>query len=64
MFMDDGAVPNNAELPVLVYKAAIDLAGDPVAVHRDRRLFTANGWGHDQWRNGIYPFVHYHADDP
>ena len=57
-FKDDGAVPNNA-LPMLVYKSAIDLGADPEAAIE--RVFAANGWGHGQWRNGIFPFVHYHA---
>ena len=59
-FKDDGVVPNNP-LPVLVYKAALDLDGmrDPAAAIE--KLFKANGWGRDLWRNGVYPFVHYHA---
>ena len=60
MFKDDGSVPNNPALPALVYKAAIDVKkGDPASAIE--KLFTANGWGRDQWRNGIYPFVHYHS---
>jgi uncharacterized protein YjlB len=61
LFKDDGAVPNNPALPALVYKAAVDLAAtrDPAAAIE--QMFTANGWGHGQWRNGIYPFVHYHS---
>jgi len=60
-FKDDGAVPNNPALPALVYKGTIDLAGvgDPEA-EIERRL-AANGWGRGQWRNGIYPFTHYHS---
>ena len=57
-FKDDGAVPNNA-LPMLVYKGAIELGADPEAAIE--RAFAANGWGHGQWRNGIFPFVHYHS---
>ena len=58
LFKDDGVVPNNT-LPVLVYKAAIDLPErDPAAAIE--KLFKTNGWGRDMWRNGIFPFVHYH----
>jgi len=58
-FTDDGLVPNNPSLPFLVYRGAVDTAGrDPAAVIE--RLFSANGWG-DMWRNGIYPFTHYHS---
>lgn len=60
-FKDDGAVPNNPALPMLVYKAALDLSAsrDPEAAME--KLFAANGWGHGGWRNGIYPFAHYHS---
>jgi uncharacterized protein YjlB len=59
-FADDGSIPNNGELPVLLYKAAVDLSGphDPAAVLEV--LFGVNGWG-DSWRNGIYEYVHYHS---
>ena len=58
-FADDGAVPNNP-LPFLVYKGAFD-AGvrDPAA--QIERTFEKNDWGNGMWRNGIYPFVHYHS---
>lgn len=61
MFADDGAVPNNPSLPALVYKDAVDLRGasDPAAAIE--KAFKDNGWGHGQWRDGIYPFVHYHS---
>ena len=59
LFKDDGVVPNNT-LPVLVYKAAIDVPErDPAAAIE--KLFKVNGWGRNMWRNGIFPFVHYHA---
>jgi uncharacterized protein YjlB len=59
LFTDDGAVPNNAALPVLLYKGAVALAADPAG--ELERLFAQNGWDHGQWRNGIYPFTHYHS---
>ena len=59
-FPDDGIVPNNA-LPVVVYEGAVDLSRsrDPAAAIE--ALFRSNGWGRDMWRNGVFPFVHYHA---
>ncbi len=59
-FDDDGLVPNNA-LPVVVYEAALDLGGDDDPAATIEALFETNGWGRDLWRNGVYPFVHYHA---
>jgi uncharacterized protein YjlB len=60
LFKDDGAVPNNPVLPALVYKGAVDSGGrDPARAIED--LFARNGWGHGQWRNGIYTFAHYHS---
>ncbi len=59
LFADDGEVPNNPRLPLIVYSAAIDAgAGDSAAVFE--ALFRANGWG-DGWRDGIFPFHHYHS---
>jgi uncharacterized protein YjlB len=58
LFTDDGAVPNNV-LPVLLYKHAIALGGDPEGEMEE--FFAGNGWGHGQWRDGIFPFTHYHS---
>ncbi|MEP7030903.1 MAG: cupin domain-containing protein [Pseudolabrys sp.] len=58
-FKDDGAVPNNPGLPMLVYKKALDLGADPESAIE--QMFSRNGWGHGQWRNGIFPFAHYHS---
>ena len=56
---DDGAYPNNARLPLLVYQAAVRLPeADPAATFE--ALFSANGWG-GAWRNGVYGFHHYHS---
>lgn len=51
----NGWVPNSA-LPVLVWRGAVP-AGDPAAA--ERRL-AANGW-RPGWRDGVYPFHHYHS---
>jgi uncharacterized protein YjlB len=59
-FKDDGTIPNNPELPLILYRRAIDLAGSPDPEKVIEKTFAAHGWG-DMWRNGIYPFVHYHS---
>ena len=60
MFTDDGSVPNNARLPLLLYRGAIDLSGTRAPEATIEKLFHANGWG-GSWRNGIFPYVHYHS---
>jgi uncharacterized protein YjlB len=58
LFGDDGLVPNNP-MPLLVYKAAIEVDN----AHPENTIegvFGANGWG-DMWRNGVYDYLHYHA---
>ena len=57
-FKDAGAIPNNAKLPVLIYKGAVKLDNDPPAAVE--RVFQDNQWP-PQWRDGIYPFHHYHS---
>ncbi len=59
IFNDDGSVPNNAALPLIVYRGGVDVtaARDPGSAIE--QIFMANGWGHRMWRNGIYPFLHY-----
>ena len=60
LFADDGIIPNNPSLPLLVYRRAINLAGTPDPERAIEEIFARNGWG-DMWRNGIYPFTHYHS---
>ena len=60
MFADDGSVPNNARLPFVVYRRVIDLIGSPDPEQVIENVFRGNGWG-DMWRNGIFPYVHYHS---
>lgn len=54
-FTDDGAIPNS-RLPVLYYRD-VEPAHDPSSCER---LFAEHGWS-GSWRNGIYPFHHFHS---
>jgi uncharacterized protein YjlB len=60
MLRDDGTIPNNPHLPFLVYRGAINLEGQESPERAIESAFGANGWG-DMWRNGIFPYVHYHS---
>lgn len=56
-FRDDGLVPNNPTLPLIVYRDAYK------TVLNERETIAAlaaNGWSNG-WINGIYDFHHYHA---
>lgn len=58
-FEDDGSIPNNPTLPLLIYPGVLDLTDpDPTEVCVQR--FAMHGWL-GAWRNGIYPFPHYHS---
>jgi uncharacterized protein YjlB len=61
LFQDDGAIPNNPLLPFLLYPKAVDLRGRIDPAEAFEQTFAANGWGDNMWRNGIYPFPHYHS---
>ena len=56
-FADDGVVPNNPALPVVLYRAALLGENGPAIAAR----FAANRWP-DAWSNGIYAQHHYHAN--
>ncbi len=59
MLSDDGFIPNNDQLPMLVYQSAFSFSdGDPAAVVEE--VFSRNQWS-GTWRNGIYAFPHYHS---
>lgn len=54
----NGWMPNNERLPVLLYRGAFAVKGDVAA--EMERVFEQNEWP-PQWRNGVYPFHHYHS---
>ena len=58
LFTDDGRVPNNPSLPLIVYRAVLD--SGPHGVADCEALFAENGWT-GAWRNGIYAHHHYHS---
>ncbi|HJU15962.1 MAG TPA: cupin domain-containing protein [Stellaceae bacterium] len=57
-FADDGHVPNNPHLPLVVYRGALDTGAD--AARSCTALFAHHGWT-GAWRNGIYAHHHYHS---
>jgi len=59
-FKDDGVIPNHPFWPLILYKAPLRLTSalDPAAIFEE--LFAANKW-EGSWRNGVYPYVHYHS---
>jgi uncharacterized protein YjlB len=56
---DDGTFPNNPTHPLILYKRAIRLSNGNGATIIEE-IFHGNKWG-SSWRNGIYPFHHYHS---
>jgi len=59
LFKDDGIIPNNAHLPLLLYRQAFKPSGSKAAEWLQSR-FAGNNWT-NSWQNGIYPFHHYHS---
>ncbi|HEX4410247.1 MAG TPA: hypothetical protein VH206_15845 [Xanthobacteraceae bacterium] len=59
-FFDDGVIPNHPHWPLILYRGGINLAGSPNPEDVIEKAFASNGWG-GMWRNGIYPYAHYHS---
>ncbi len=59
-FEGDDETPNNPRLPLIVYRGVVpEQVGGDMAEWFER-TFAVNGWS-DGWRNGIYPFLHFHT---
>ena len=55
----NGWMPNNPDLPVLMYRAVAEGPAEQLASQMEAE-FRQNGWP-PQWRNGVYNFHHYHS---
>jgi uncharacterized protein YjlB len=56
---ENGAFPNNNRLPYLLYKSVLELPQkNASAVIKE--IFASHGWA-NAWKNGIYPYHHYHS---
>ena len=58
VFKDDGMIPNN-RLHLLLYRGVLPIGGNDSAGKVEKQ-FAANNWT-NSWRNGIFPFHHYHS---
>jgi uncharacterized protein YjlB len=59
LFADDGRIPNNPRLPLLVYRGALAPDRSESAATFEE-VFARNNW-RGAWRDGIYGFHHYHS---
>jgi uncharacterized protein YjlB len=56
-FKDDGSLPNS-HLPLLVYAFAFPVSDSLADVMEE--TFASHNWT-NSWRNGVYPYHHYHS---
>jgi uncharacterized protein YjlB len=60
MLASDDCFPNNPQLPLLVYRGAVQSRGAEAASELER-LFAENCWG-GAWRDGIFSYHHFHSN--
>ncbi len=58
---DDGDIPNNGSLPLILYKGAVDVASADDPDGAVEAVFHKNGWGNGFRGAVIYSYHHYHA---
>jgi uncharacterized protein YjlB len=59
-FADDGSIPHNAALPLVLYRGGIDLADLRDPEELIEKSFAQTGWD-GPWRNGNYRDAHCHS---
>lgn len=57
-FEDDGSIPNNSRLPLLVYKQG--LSENDIEASSCKQLLANHNWT-GAWVNGIFDYHHYHS---
>ena len=58
LLVADGSIPNHPRWPLLVYPG---IGPKKVTAEFFEDLFTRNRWP-AAWRNGVFPFHHYHSN--
>lgn len=58
LFEDDGVIPNNPTLPVLILKQALTPSLSPEEV---QAIHARNGWG-GHWASSVFDYHHWHPD--
>jgi uncharacterized protein YjlB len=58
-FEDDGRIPNNPKLPLLLYPQALDESEREPS--RCKELLGRNGWG-GAWVDGVFSYHHFHSN--